>query len=112
MGIFGFLLKFARMVVDSVMKMVTAQINIVETIVMAGIKQMVQQVLGGIWKGQGADAFVAEMDGPNVMGELNQVTGHVSSISTRITKAIGIVERADQTVRGIVGQVADIFNFF
>jgi hypothetical protein len=111
MGIFGFLLKFARMVVDSVMKMITGQLNIVENVVMGAIKQMVQQVLGGIWKGQGADAFVSEMNGA-VMSELGQVTGHVSTMSSKITKAIGIMERADQTVRGIVGQVTDIFNFF
>ncbi len=61
MSILSILLKLARQVVESVMGQLMQQFNVVQEQAMSPMKAMVDQVVGGVWVGDGADAFVEEV---------------------------------------------------
>jgi uncharacterized protein YukE len=112
MGIFDFvekLLSFARSVVDGVLGQITSQLNFVNDSALAPINSMVDAVTGGVWRGKGADAFVAEMKG-SVIPEIGSITGSIGSIGGAIRKGEEIIEQADNAVAGIINGLGDIFG--
>ncbi len=113
MGIFDSfkqaLLSFARGVVDSVMNKITQQINEVMTKVTSPIRSFVSQVTGGIWRGKGADAFVAEINGVVLPGLTSMLTGF-GNVNKSITRAGDILERADQAAASIASGLGDLFS--
>lgn len=55
------LLRFARQVVANVLSQLTQQLNIVQQQALQPMRTMIQQVTGGVWVGDGANAFVQEV---------------------------------------------------
>jgi hypothetical protein len=113
MGLFDFvsdaILSFAREIVQGVMSQITQQLSIITDAVESPIKNMVQQVVGGVWKGRGSEAFVNEINSvvfPLIAGCLTGVTG----VNTNINKAMDIMDQAENAVTGIVGEIADVFG--
>ena len=53
--------RFARQIVSGVMSQLTQQMNIVQEQAMAPMQAIIQEVTGGVWTGQGADAFVQDV---------------------------------------------------
>jgi hypothetical protein len=74
------------------------------------IKAMVQQVLGGIWKGKGADAFV-EMINNQVMGGVTKVQGHVGSYQTHINNTVDLINAGDMKAASATSPLDESFNF-
>jgi uncharacterized protein YukE len=110
--VFDFLLRLARAVLDSVLKGLMDQLNIVEEFAMAPMKAIIQQVVGGVWKGQGADAFVEEVQSlmiPNVGTIKEQITTTYANLEY----ARDVIDRADEEVAGLVkSRLFDAFNFY
>ena len=55
------LLRLAEQVVQQVMQQVTQQLGQIEQMALQPMQTMVQQVTGGVWIGNGADAFVNDV---------------------------------------------------
>jgi hypothetical protein len=80
---FGFvkkaLIRLARKVVQGVMSQLMQQLNVVQDQALAPMRTMVQAVIGGIWIGEGANAFVEEVSNLMIPG-VGQVMDNISFI--------------------------------
>jgi len=74
------------------------------------IKSMVQQVLGGIWKGKGADAFV-DMINNQVMGGVSKAQTHVGNYRLHINSSVELMNGGDMKGAQVTGSLEDSFNF-
>jgi hypothetical protein len=109
---FDFLVRMARAVVDSVLAQLLQQKNIVLDMVMRPMEAMVQQVLGGIWIGKGADAFVQEVRSIMVPG-VRTIDTNIGTFSRNIQFARERIDRADSDVTRLVkGKLDEVFKFF
>jgi uncharacterized protein YukE len=106
------LMRMARSILQSVLQGLVQQLNVVEQMAMAPLKMMVQQVVGGAWKGQGADAFVNEVTSllvPNV----ETVKEHIGNTSKNLDFARTRVEQGDQSVEQLIrSRLTDAFKFY
>jgi hypothetical protein len=109
MSIFGALLRFARRVVEGVRGQLTQQLNVVEEMARAPIQAMVQQVVGGIWIGDGANAFVEEVSSLIIPG-INQASDYMMRFDRNIQNAIDVMDRADEQVNSLVNGLGDLFD--
>lgn len=102
------LLKFARQIVQTVMTQLTQQQNIVENMALKPMQAMVQQVLGGVWVGKGADAFVQDVS-TMFMPRSNQLIENINKFNLDLGKSIEIVDNADKQVNNLVNGLSDVF---
>lgn len=105
----GFLLRIARSVVENVINTINNQIRMVQEAITAPLRAMVQQVLGGVWKGDGANRFVAEMTS-EVLPMLVNITNVNMSFGGLIRRAMDILDRADRQATQQAQQLYDVFN--
>jgi phage-related protein len=105
------ILSVAREVLNTVTSMINQQVQAILEQVTNPIKQMIQGVTNGIWRGNGANAFVDEMQNM-VIPNLDSLGGSIGNIGTSCTKALDIIDQVDDTVSGIINGITDVFNFF
>lgn len=106
------LLRMARAVLDNVLRGLTEQLNIIEERVMAQIKLSIQEVVGGIWKGQGADAFVEALTNIFVP-YVNTMQEQISTTQNNLVLARDAIDRADEeSARLVQSRLMDSFNFY
>ena len=105
----GALLRFARQVVANVLSRLTQQFNIVQQQALAPMRQMIQQVTGGVWVGDGANAFVQEVSSLMIPG-VGKVGENITTMQRNLNHAIEVMDRADQQVNGMVRGLADVFG--
>lgn len=105
----AFLLKLTLPVVQEVLSSLTQQLNTVEDQALNPMRSMVQEVVGGVWVGQGADAFVEEVSSLMIPG-VGRVGGQISGMFANIQRATQIIEQADQTASSMVQSVLDVFG--
>ena len=87
------LIKIAKQVVKGVQAGIMQQVNIVDTAVKAPVNAMIGQVVGGMWKGEGADAFV-EVCKSLVLPEAESIMSTGRTMSGGIGQALDIMEQA------------------
>lgn len=105
-------LRLARAVLDTVLTQLTQQQSIVQDMALKPIDAMVQQVMGGIWIGKGADAFVQEVRSLVIPGIKTSQTSIVN-MHRNLVFARDRIERADQDVlRLIKSRIFDQCKFF
>jgi uncharacterized protein YukE len=86
-------------------------VQLVEQAAIAPINAMVQQVVGGAWKGDGADAFVDRLQ--NIATpKLHKMNEAATLFHTNIGKSGDTVQQADQKVAGLAKNLEEPFNFF
>jgi len=105
----GSLLRFARQVVANVLSQLTQQFNIVQNQALQPMRMMIQQVTGGVWVGDGADAFVQEVSSLMIPG-VGKVGENITTMQRNLNRAIEVMDRADQQVNNMVRGLADVFN--
>jgi hypothetical protein len=105
----GKLLRFARQVVANVLSQLTQQLNIVQNQAMQPMRVMIQQVTGGVWVGDGANAFVQEVSSLMIPG-VGKVGENITTMQRDLNRAIEVMDRADQQVNNMVRGLADVFN--
>ncbi|PKO13952.1 MAG: hypothetical protein CVU39_16355 [Chloroflexi bacterium HGW-Chloroflexi-10] len=105
----GLLLRIARSVVNNVMSIITSQINIIQDAITSPLKAMVQQVTGGIWKGDGSVRFVQEMTS-EVIPQLVNIGGMGMSFGGAIRKALDFMDQADKQATSKANELFDVFN--
>ncbi len=103
--------------VDSVVSQITSFVGQIENDIASPFNMMIQQVMGGVWKGRGADAFVNEMQTvllPEVAALISSLGGMSmgggGSFTDIINQAIGLVDEVDNWVSSAVGAVSDVFD--
>jgi hypothetical protein len=109
MSIQGSLLRFARSVVQNVISQVTQQLNVVNEQAYNQIQSQVREVVGNVWRGQGADAFAAEING-EVLPNIQRIMESITTVNSNITFATDTIDRADELVRNTVDSLADVFG--
>lgn len=105
----GFLLRIARSVVENVISTINNQIRMVQEAITAPLRAMVQQVLGGVWKGDGANRFVAEMTS-EVLPMLVNIGNVNMGFGGLLRRALDIMDRADRQAVQHAQQLYDVFN--
>jgi len=105
------LMAVAREILQGVISTINQQVQAILDQVTNPIKQMIQSVTNGIWRGNGADAFVDEMQSIMVPN-LDSLGGTIGNIGSSCTKALDIIDQVDDTISGIIDGITDVFNFF
>lgn len=106
---FGFLLRVARAVLSTVLSQLTQQLGVVQDQALSPMRMMVQQVTSGVWRGEGANAFVNEVSQMMIPG-VGQVGDNITMISDNIRFAMDVMERADEQVNTVVNSLGDVFD--
>jgi hypothetical protein len=110
---FGFvkkaLIRLARKVVQGVMSQLMQQLNVVQDQALAPMRTMVQAVVGGIWIGEGANAFVEEVSSLMIPG-VGQVMDNITFIHKGLQHATDTIDQADSQVNSKVNGLADVFD--
>lgn len=112
MGIFDAinpLVKIAKKVVNGVRQSLMGQINLLDTAVKAPIQAMVKEVTGGIWVGEGADAFVEQCT-RLFLPQTENIIGASRLMHGGIGKALDIMEGADKKSLGFVNNLDGVFR--
>jgi hypothetical protein len=112
MGIFDSfnpLIKIAKQVVKSVQQGILSQVNIVDVAVKAPVNAMIGQVVGGMWKGQGADAFV-EVCKNLVLPETESIMATGKKMNSGIQQALDTMEAADKKATSMVNDLNGVFR--
>jgi uncharacterized protein YukE len=103
------LIRLARQILQSVITQLVQQFDIVEDQALNPMRQMVQAVVGGIWIGASADAFVNEVS--NIMiPDVGIVGSNITTINGNIQTAIDIMDQADAQVTSMVNSLGDVFS--
>lgn len=105
----GFILKIVRSVVNHVISMITSQVNIIQDAVTSPLRALVQQVTGGIWKGDGSVRFVNEMTS-EVIPQLTSIGSINMGFSSAIRKALDLADQADRQAASKANELFDVFN--
>lgn len=106
------LIKIARAALDSVLSQLTSQVRVVTEQALNPARAMVQAVVGGIWRGNGADAFVNEISSLMIPG-VGQVIDQITQLGSDITSARDVMDRADESVERLVRtRLFDAFEFY
>ncbi len=105
----GFILKIARSVVNHVISSINAQVNIIQDAVTAPLKGFVQQVTGGIWKGDGSVRFVNEMTS-EVIPQLASIGSINLGFGSAIRKALDFMDQADKQAASKANELFDVFS--
>jgi len=103
------LIRFARKVVEGIMSQLMQQLNIVQEQALSPMRLMVQQVMSGIWVGEGANAFVDEVSSLMIPG-VGQVADHITIMHKNLQHACDVIDQADAAVQGKVNGLADVFD--
>jgi len=109
MSILKALIRLAMKVVQGVLSQLMQQLNIVQEQALAPMRQMIQQVTGGIWVGDGANAFVEEVSSLMIPG-VGRVADNIQMIHKNVQHAADVIQQGDQQVNGKVNGLADIFG--
>jgi hypothetical protein len=100
--------KFVQHLVEKATKQIMKQVNIVQEAVTAPLRSLVNEVMGGMWKGQGANRFVQEMTS-EVIPLLISIIGLNTSFANSITKGIN---RTNQAINQATNKAQTLFDTF
>ena len=93
MATLRFLLAPAK--VATVISTINKQVTIVTSQVTNPVNTIVNQVVGGVWKGDGANRFVEEMT-KLVRPQLSTLTSAIANTGPQISKAMETMQDADK----------------
>lgn len=109
MSMRSILLRVARAAVEQVTRQIADQMSVLEDAVRAPMQAMVNEVVGGVWVGDGADKFVDVVTSINIPGT-GRIVDSCNVTTVSITRSLDIVESADEQVRGIVNDLESTFR--
>ena len=101
------LLRLARKVVEHVISELTRQLNVIQDQTVNPMQLMVQQVTGGIWKGQGADEF-ARVVTSLVVPDTQKFSNELTTVSKNLRFAMDRIDQADTQAGRLFQQWGDL----
>jgi hypothetical protein len=105
----GRIFKFVRNIVSNIMNQVTQQVNMIQDAVTSPLRASVNQVMGGMWKGEGANRFVAEMTS-EVIPMLVNIMGFNTNFVGALKRTVDRMEQAERQASSRAQQLFDVFN--
>ena len=105
----NFILKIVFSAVDGVIGQVKKLLNQIISEVTSPLKGMVQQVVGGVWKGDGANRFVQEMNSI-VIPALTALVGVNTSFIGALQKSVELMRNADKQATSKANELLDVFG--
>lgn len=105
----GRIFKFARSIVRGIINQIMQQVNVIQDAVTSPLRGLVNQVMGGAWKGDGATRFVDEMTG-DVIPMLVNIAGINNNYASAIKKSMDRMEQAEREANSHVQQLFDVFS--
>jgi len=106
---FGRILKFARSIVSNSINLIMRQVNLIQDAVTSPLRGMVGAVMGGYWRGDGANRFVEEMTN-EVIPMLVGIAGLNNSFADGIRKSMDLMEQAEKQASSKAQQLFDVFG--
>lgn len=103
------LIRIARAVVENIINIINQQIRLIQDVITQPLRQIVQQVVGGAWRGGGANRFVEEMTN-EVIPQLVNIGNVNMSFGNTIRRAMDVMDRADRQATQQAQQLYDVFN--
>jgi len=91
------------------MGQILQQVNVVQEMAQKPMQMMAQQVVGGVWKGKGADAFVQEVQGL-LMPNASKISDSMTIVHKNMTRAVDVMDRADAEVKTKCAALGDVFG--
>ncbi len=105
----GFILKLVYSAVNGVMGSIKKLLNQITQEITSPLRAIVQQVTGGVWKGDGAVRFVNEMN-TMVIPALLSVVGINTSFMGALQKSMDTFRNADKMATSKANELVDIFG--
>jgi len=109
MSILSKLLRFARQVVANVTTQLNQQFNVVEQGALTPLRNIVAQVTGGVWKGDGANKFVEELSKMMIPG-VGRVGAQIKTMNSNLQRAVTVMDQADAQVNSLAKGLGDVFG--
>jgi WXG100 family type VII secretion target len=106
---FGGIFKLMFDVVEGVVSQIMSQVRIIEEAVTSPLRALVGQVMGGIWKGDGADKFVQEMT-QEVIPMLVNIMNVNNTYSSAIRRSIDRMRQAEQQAAQQANTLMEVFG--
>jgi hypothetical protein len=100
--------KFVEDLIGNAISQILKQVNVVQDAVTSPLRGLVNQVMGGIWKGNGANRFVQEMIS-EVIPMLVNIMGFGNSYASAIDRARN---RMNQAINQATSQAQSLFDVF
>ena len=94
--------------VEDVVSQVTQQANTIEDL-MGNIRGGMQPIAGGAWTGQGAQAFIEEVE-TRLIPEIMALIASIGGFGGGIGQAMDIVRQADSDATNVVNGLSDVFD--
>ncbi|MDO9027828.1 MAG: hypothetical protein Q7U68_03090 [Candidatus Roizmanbacteria bacterium] len=102
-------MKIVRSVINHVIQVITQQINLIQDAITAPLRAMLQQVLGGAWKGDGATRFEQEMRS-EVIPQLTSIGSINFNFGGAIRRALDAMDQADRQATQKANGLFDVFH--
>ena len=102
------LIRFARKIVNTVQSQLEKQLTAVQEQAAAPMRAMIEQVVGGVWVGHGANNFVEEVSNLTLPG-VGKIGDQITATQRNIDHAIDTIDRADEEITNLVNGLADQF---
>lgn len=105
------LFKWVEDLVNNVINQVLQQVNIIQDAVTSPLRAIINQVTGGIWKGDGANRFVQEMTSEvipmlvNIMGFNTNFANAIKKSQDTMQQAVKQATSQAQTLMDVFGQI-------
>lgn len=108
----GVLMRLARRVLNQVLTEVNTQVNRIQQEVIQEVESYLRQVIDGAWRGEDAEQFKSELTN-FVLPRLNELAssgGILPRVYTGIDDAAKVIERTDNRVSQLVGDLNETFS--
>ena len=105
----NFILKLVYSAVDGIMSKIRGLLNQVTQEVTSPLRGFVQQVSGGIWKGDGSVRFVNEMNSA-IIPALLAIVGINTNFAGALQKSMDVFRNADKQATSKANELVDIFG--
>lgn len=103
------LIRFAQQVVQMVLQQFTQQLNVVTEQAFNPMQAAVQMVVGGSWRGVGADAFVEEVSSLHMPG-VGLIGEQIQTFQGNLVRAGEIMTNVDQQSSQSVRSLDELFG--
>ncbi|HRV91765.1 MAG TPA: hypothetical protein P5526_06350 [Anaerolineae bacterium] len=108
----SFLMRLARKLLESALGQLTKQFNVIDDQVLNPLNKIVDIVSGGAWIGEGANAFMDEIN-TLVIPKVTSIGTEIDVTKTLVIKAEDLIVQADERVSQLVNsQLVDAFKFY
>lgn len=106
----NFKLRIARTVLNSVLNQLDRQLITVRSQALNPLHTVIQQQIGSIWRGQGAEEFAEELNSL-VIPYVGRVADEIAQLGTELRTARKVIEQVDVNLsRQVQSDLADSFD--